>query len=102
MEDPLRILLLDRDLDARAAALREIRRELPGARAEAIADEESFQRALASGAFDLVLTEPQLSWTDGPGVVDAVKRRHPDRPVVLWVRPGGEPDAARSGADDYV
>lgn len=100
-----RVLLIDDNPDDRLLALRALQRELPGIKATEITDEESLQRALGVGGFDLVITDYQLRWSDGVKVVREVKRLWPDCPIVMFTGTGSEEvavEAMKSGLDDYV
>jgi len=105
MNSALRTLLVDDNPDDRALVIRELRRAFPHFNPEEVADEQSFQRVLATAAFDLVITDYQLRWTDGLRVLKAVKSRWPECPVVMFTGTGSEEiavDAMKAGLDDYV
>ena len=102
---PLRILFVDDSADHRRLAQQAIRREVRSIEAIDVTDEASFESALAGGDFDLVITDYHLRWSDGLGVLRAVKDKWPDRPVVMHTGTGNEliaVEAMRLGLDDYV
>lgn len=101
----LRILLLDDNPDDRLLAIRELRREFTDLDVEQITEATGFDAALAAGNFDLVITDYQLRWSNGIEVVQAVKARYPDCPVIMFTNTGSEEiavEAMKAGLDDYV
>jgi len=101
----LRILLIDDNRDDRTLALRELGREFSDVRAIEINDLNIFKKALDDGNFDLVITDYQLRWTTGLKILKAVKKRYPQRPVVMFTGTGSEEvavSAMKAGLDDYV
>jgi PAS domain S-box-containing protein len=102
---PLRLLIVDDNPDDRSLAAREIRREFGAVEAHEAMDETSLARRLEQPAFDLVITDYQLRWTDGLKVLKQVKSRWPDCPVIMFTGTGSEEvavEAMKSGLDDYV
>ncbi len=85
---PLRILFVDDNPDHRRLAQLAIQSEIPEIEAVNVTDEASFLSALAGGDFDLVITDYHLHWSDGLGVLRAVKDSWPDRPVVMFTGEG--------------
>jgi PAS domain S-box-containing protein len=61
-----------------------LRLGLPGLVASGAHDTAALSLALEQGAFDVVITDYQLGWTNGPAVVTAVKERWPECPIVLF------------------
>jgi two-component system response regulator AtoC len=60
---------------------------------------------LQEGAFDLVLSDIQMTRASGLEVLQTVTREFPDTPVVLitaYAEPGAAMDAISSGAADYL
>lgn len=105
MRDTLKTLLIDDNPDDRAMVIRELRRMFPNLRAEEVVDPKGFAGVLESGAFDLVITDFQLHWTNGLQVLRRVKDRWPDCPVVMFTGTGSEEiavEAMKAGLDDYV
>ena len=65
---------------------------------------EALQR-LEESAFDLVLSDIQMTRASGLEVLETVARRFPDTPVVLitaYAEPGAAMDAVAGGAADYL
>ncbi|HEX3717341.1 MAG TPA: ATP-binding protein [Verrucomicrobiae bacterium] len=64
-----------------------------------------FERALAHGGFDLVLSDFAIPGYDGPTALAHVRRKKPDLPFILVSGTVGEERAIevlKSGASDYV
>lgn len=102
---PLQIVLVDDNPDDRALVSRVLAREYPDASIEEVMDQESLDRALEGGTFDLMITDFQLRWSNGLAVLRAVKARYPDRPIVMFTGTGSEEiavEAMKNGLDDYV
>jgi len=105
MNDLLRILLIDDNLDDRLLVIRELRREFPDLQVEQIIEAEGLAQALEAGDFDLVITDYQLRQTDGLAVLRASKARCPDCPVIMFTGTGSEEiavEAMKNGLDDYI
>ncbi|MDI3290832.1 response regulator [Polyangium sp. 15x6] len=101
----MRFLVLDDNPDDRLVAIRLLSHEFPDAQADEVFDKAGFERALARGGYDAVVTDYLMQWTDGIQVLQFVKRHWPDVPVVLFTGSGNEEvavEAMKSGADDYV
>ncbi|MGC8837585.1 MAG: response regulator [Anaerolineae bacterium] len=104
-EKRLRVLLVDDNPDDRVLTARELEREFGALAVGHIPNPEALARALESGAFDLVITDYQLHWTNGLEVLRAVKERYPHRPVIMFTGTGNEEiavEAMKAGLDDYV
>jgi DNA-binding response OmpR family regulator/anti-sigma regulatory factor (Ser/Thr protein kinase) len=101
----VRILLVDDNPDDRQLAVRELARGLDDPDVTEAGDRAAFERALPGCPFDLVITDFQLKWGDGIGVLRAVKGTCPDVPVVMFTASGSEEvavEAMKAGLDDYV
>src|SRR5687767_15020133 len=101
----LRVLLLDDNPQDRALARRALAREQPRATIIEPTDQPAFRTALDKGAFDLVVTDFSLRWTDGLEVVKLVKERLPDCPIIMHTATGNETVAVaamKAGVEDYV
>jgi PAS domain S-box-containing protein len=101
----VRILLVDDNPDDRQLARRELARGLGDPDVTEAGDRAAFERALPGCPFDLVVTDFQLKWGDGIGVLRAVKGTCPDVPVVMFTASGSEEvavEAMKAGLDDYV
>lgn len=101
----LRILLVDDNPDDRALAVRELNREFSALKVNAIAQEQEFTKALTLGDFDLAVVDYQLLWTNGLVLLQAIKSRYPDRPVIMFTNTGSQEiavEAMKAGLDDYI
>ena len=102
---PIRVLFVDDNADDRLLAQVAIRREYPKLIPLDVFDASGFAAALEQGAFDVVVTDYELRWSNGLDVLHAVKRAWPDRPVLMYTGSGSEEvavEAMRGGLDDYV
>jgi PAS domain S-box-containing protein len=101
----LRILLIDDNPDDRILATRELQHEFSEIEITSIIDAKGLDEALEICSFDLIITDYQLRWTDGLTVVNAVKAKYPDMPVIMFTDSGSEEVAVegmKSGLSDYV
>lgn len=101
----LAVLLVDDNPDDRALVRRELEREFPGVEVTEARDAGELEGSLEAGAFDVVITDYRLNWTDGLEVLRRVKERWPDIPVIMFTGTGGEEvavEAMKYGLDDYV
>ena len=96
MNKPLRILFIDDNPDDRALAVRALSREFPDLQVKTIIDATGFAQAQEAGDFDLVITDDQLCWTDGLAVLNALKARDPDCPVIMFTGTGSEEVAVKA------
>ncbi|MGN6370306.1 MAG: response regulator [Phycisphaerae bacterium] len=104
MEAP-HVLLIDDNPDDRALVAREIRRALPNAILHEITDDQQFRQALRRDAFDLVVTDYALKWTEGLSVLRAIKSNFPDVAVIMFTGTGNQEiavEAMKEGLDDYI
>src|SRR3989442_5684969 len=106
MSRPLRILHIEDNPDDRALIQRELRRKYADLQVTPIQNATDFARVLEEAeAYDLVLTDYHLGWTDGMAILRAVKDRCPDCPVIMVTGTGSEEiavEAMKAGLDDYV
>ena len=105
MSDPWRVLLIDDNLDDRVFVRRALARELDALEVQEAGDAEALARALEAGPFDLVITDYALGFTDGFIVLDTLKSKWPECPVILCTGTLSEDiavKALRKGLDDYV
>ncbi len=105
MIDTLHLVLVDDNPDDRALVIRELRRECPALEVVEISDNASFAKALAEGTCDLVITDYEMHWTTGLGVLREVKKVDPICPVIMLTGMGSAEIAVaamKAGIDDYV
>lgn len=99
------ILVIDDNAGDRLLVERELRREFSGLQVEAIGDAGNFEQALAAGQFDLVITDYQLRWSTGIKILQRVKNRYPNCPVIMFTNTGTQEiavEAMKQGLDDYL
>ncbi len=100
-----RILLIDDNSSDRVLVIRELKREFPDIQVREIVDSKSLSQALSQHQFDLVITDYQLHWNDGITVLQMIKHRYPDCPVIMFTDSGDQEiavKAMKAGLDDYV
>lgn len=101
----IRILLIDNNSDDLALAERELRQFFNDLEVSKAADEENFNQVLHQDFFDAVVTDYQLRWSNGIQILEAVKQKHPNCPVIMFTNSGNQEvavEAMKSGLDDYV
>lgn len=100
-----RLLLIDDSPDDRALIMRELRREFPGLQVEEVIEAQRFNYVLNTGNFDIAIIDYCLRWTDGLTVLDELKSRYPNCPVIMFTNSGNEEiavEAMKAGLDDYI
>src|SRR5262245_7244902 len=105
MIDTLHLVLVDDNPDDRALVIRELRREFPALEVVQVTDHASFGQALGQGTYDLVITDYQLQWTTGLGILRMVKEADPTCPVIMFSGIGSAEiavTAMKAGVYDYV
>ena len=105
MSDPWRLLLIDDNLDDRVFVRRVLTREIDALEVQEAGDAKTLALALEAGPFDLVITDYALGFTNGFLVLDTLKSRWPEVPVILCTGTLSEEiavEALRKGLDDYV
>jgi PAS domain S-box-containing protein len=102
---PLRVLMVDDNPDDRALVRRALRKDYPGIDILEVFDRRGLDLALEEAGFDIVITDFQLNWSNGLFVLREIKRRDPERPVIMFTGTGSEEiavEAMKNGLDDYV
>ena len=84
MQDPIQILLVDEDEQARALARLVVSARSPGAVIREAVVAVEFVDAIVGGGFELVIVNPTVSWSDGQGLVDCIARHLPDCPILVF------------------
>jgi len=100
----MRVLLIDDNPDDRVLIRRELTRHFPGFEVEDIRAELDLRQALQQPV-DLVITDFELRWSNGIEVLERVKQRFPECPVVMFTGTGTQEIAVaamKAGLDDYV
>lgn len=105
MEELIRVLYVEDntlDCDLVRDALE---RESSGFKLRTASSRSEFEKELASGSYDVVLTDFNILGFNGLEVLDAVRARDASVPVIILTGTGTEEiavEALRKGADDYV
>ena len=105
MDQPLRILHLEDDLDDATLIHRRLESEGLAIAVRHVQDLESFRSALRSGEFDLVLSDFRLGSATGLDALEVRRELRPDVPFIFVSGALGEERAVetmRNGATDYV
>ena len=100
-----RVLIVDDNPQDRFLVRRALLNEFDGIEVLEAADQAALDELISGGPFDAVVTDFRLRWSDGLEVLDAIHRRHPDTPVVMFTNTGSEEVAAsglRHGLSDYI
>jgi signal transduction histidine kinase/DNA-binding response OmpR family regulator len=100
-----RVLLVDDNPQDRLLTKRALAAEFSDLDLSEAVSQEQLDVALREAAFDLVITDFQLRWTDGLKVLEAVHAIAPDLPVVMFTNTGSEEIAAsafRLRVADYI
>jgi PAS domain S-box-containing protein len=90
----MRILLIDDNAQDRALAERELIRQIPDLTVCGVGSEAEYADALKIKAYDLIITDYRLPWTDGLAVFRRVHQQYPECPVILYTGAGPEAIAA--------
>lgn len=101
----LKALIIDDNSSDRALALRELKKLFPQLQYQEIIDETSFAQALEQDNFNIVITDYQLLWTTGLKILNRIKERRPECPIIMFTGTGSEEiavSAMKAGLDDYV
>jgi PAS domain S-box-containing protein len=101
----LTVLLIDDNPDDRALVERQLKLQLDEPRVLHAGTAEAFEAILGNDDFDVAVTDYQLRWSDGIAVLHELKRRFPERPVIMFTGSGSEEVAVaamKDGLDDYV
>lgn len=102
---PVSVLLVDDNSADRELAKRAIRKGLAEATFVEIETEEDFSKALTESAFNVVITDFRMGWTDGLRVLDHVKKRDIAIPVIMFTNSGTEDvcsQGMKAGLFDYI
>jgi PAS domain S-box-containing protein len=100
----VRVLLIDDSADDRALAARELKRHFEQIEILQAGTAETLAQALGQ-PFDIAITDYELRFTDGITVLRELKRRFPERPVIMFTGSGNEEiavEAMKEGLDDYI
>jgi PAS domain S-box-containing protein len=101
----VRILHLEGSPEDAALIRSMLEKDLPGVQIHRVEDAHSFQSAVASGLFNLVLSDYELSSFDAMRALEIVRETTPDLPFIVVSGTVGEDRAVESlkaGGTDYV
>ena len=101
----VKFLIIDDSSADRELAIRRLRREFSDAEFVEVAYARDLDTIVDQGDFDFVLTDYQLNWTDGLKVLQRIRQRNTDVPVVMVTGTGSEEIAVeglQSGLSNYV
>jgi hypothetical protein len=100
-----RVLLADDRPQDRFLARRALRAEFSDLALTEIRSQSELDAALDNESFDVIITDYRLRWTDGLQLLEQVRGRGLDTPVVMFTHTGSEEVAAaglRAGLADYI
>jgi two-component system CheB/CheR fusion protein len=99
------VLLIDDTPDDRALVARELLRHFGDIGILQAGTPETLAEAIEQGRFDFTITDYRLRFSDGITVLRELKRRYPERPVIMFTASGNEEvavEAMKEGLDDYI
>jgi FixJ family two-component response regulator len=102
---PLRFLVVDDNPQDRRLVVRELHKAYPDSIIFEAIDQQQLVEHIEATNYDLVITDYQLLWTDGIQVLQAIKNRQPNCPVIMFTGTGSEEvavEAMKLGLDDYI
>ncbi len=101
----LKILVIDDNPNDRLLVRKEIENNFPEPIITEINNLDKFQELIQVQNFDIVITDYQLQWSTGTYILDQIKSRYPDCPVIMYTATGSEEvavEAMKKGLDDYI
>lgn len=105
MQSKIRILHIDDNFHDRQLVKDALQKESGEYEILEADSRENFEKFLANGNFDLVLSDFNILGFDGLSVLRMVKSKYPDIPVIIVTGTGSEEiaiEAMKMGASDYV
>ena len=100
-----RLLIIDDRPQDRFLAKRALVTEFPDLILTEAADRADFDAAMESSTYDAIVTDYQLRWSDGLQILDEIRSRDLDTPVLMFTHTGSEEVAGaglRAGLADYI
>ncbi len=101
----MRFLIIDDSSADRELIIQRLRKDFANAEFVQVSLPEDFERIMACNHFDVILTDYQLNWSNGLEVLNTLKQRFPDIPIVMVTGTGNEEIAVeglRSGLSNYI
>src|SRR5215813_4260756 len=105
MSEAMRLLLIDDSPYDRELIKRTLQHHFPTMVFVEVLHEQGFAEALHDLNYALVCTDYYLKWTTGLEIVQAIRARSADLPVIMVTDTGSEEIAAeamKQGLNDYV
>jgi two-component system, NtrC family, sensor kinase len=105
MTETLNILLVDDNPADRTLVSRELRKSFEAVDIQQIVNAEQLELAIQKGEFDVAIIDFALGWTNGLAILQTLKARCPEVPVIMFTATARQEDAIASmkaGLDDYV
>lgn len=102
---PIKVLYVDDSVFDRELVRYALEREHGGFRVVEASSREEFELCLTEADFDIVLSDFETRGFNGQDVIDIVRERYPNLPVVIVTSAGSEQQAVaamKRGAADYV
>lgn len=101
----MRLLIIDDSPYDRELIKRTIQRDFPTAHFVEVLHEQGFAEALRELDYAVVCTDYRLKWTTGLEILQAIRARSADLPVIMVTDTGSEEiatEAMKKGLNDYV
>lgn len=101
----MRFLIIDDSSADRELSIQKLRKEFSDSEFIQVSRLDKLNQVIEDDNFDIVITDYQLNWTDGLQVLNQVKLRYPDIPVLMVTGSGNEEVAVegfRSGLSNYI
>ena len=101
----IRILHIDDSAADRELVCDVLEREHEGFKVVQTTSRQELEEQLAEGEFEVILSDFNILGFDGLDVIDLVREKHPDLPVIIVTGTGSETiavEAMKKGAADYV
>lgn len=103
----MRFLIIDDNPSDRELVIRRLRKEPEFSNSEyfEVGRPREFEEKVEDDGFDFVLTDYQLHWINGLQVLEIVRKRYPDMPVIMVTGTGSEEIAVeglRAGLNNYI
>lgn len=105
MMNPIQVVLIDGNAADLQTSRQRILAKLPTAHVRDVGDAAAWATTLASGGFDVVVTEYELAWTDGLQILRQIRERWPECPVLMCTGTSQAEIAVQAlatGLHDYV
>jgi len=104
-EGPVRVLMMDDSAEDRQAAINLLQLELPTVAVREMTSADDFEKAVADGDFDIVISDFHVKGLSGLERLRTVKAHWPECPVIILTGTATKRDlmgALHAGLDDYV